>query len=235
MCLIRSMRNDRLVSIFIAEDPRPVLVQQSIICAASKYFKTAFTTDRFEEAKEGVLHVPEDDIVAWNVFIHWLVRGEISEEADFVTLVKAWSLGDKYIMPQFQDDTMYALFLQAHKIARDSNVIFEQAFAFAPKDSRVRQFIAEHAVTLILLKCYLWDYYKNLREDPAIAKDLLEAMIALEGIENPEDWRTVSENEGTPFFMRYMVGEGPTRAQDMFWHYCRGIGWLKTEENDYEE
>ncbi|KAF2171410.1 hypothetical protein M409DRAFT_18526 [Zasmidium cellare ATCC 36951] len=175
-----SMRDDRLVSIYIGDDPTPFLIQQSIICAASPFFKTAFTgSNTYEEAKTGILRLPEDDLQAWQIFIYWLVRAKIPQGFG-LSVIKAWTLGDKYQIPQLQDDVMFEVMRILDDHEEQSIQVPNVAFSFCPPGSLMRKFLSDQVV-LIAKHCprALWDWnsLEALCEDPGNRRDLLHALF----------------------------------------------------------
>lgn len=237
--LDRSMRDDRLVSIFIGDDLKPLLIQQSIICAASPFFKTAFTGD-FEEAKKGILLLPEGDLEGWHIFIHWLLRGNIPH-GHGLSVIKAWTLGDKYDIPQLQDDNMFELLEEFDQNERKSLEGIEKAFAMCPPGSLVRKFLADQVVMFTgggtrymsfeaMANLMSWEDFGPVLEDAGSCKDILEALIRRRRDRDRDgmwNWKRGDNGAGKPVWLRYMVTEGGPSQKEFHGWLNSSSGWIK--------
>ncbi|KAF2171411.1 hypothetical protein M409DRAFT_50856 [Zasmidium cellare ATCC 36951] len=217
--VFESMQSDHLVSIFVGNATTPLRIQQSIIAATSDYFKAVFTNKGFEEAKKGVLHLPEDDLQAWELFIYWLVKGTVWEMAEPIQLIQCWNLGDKYGISQLQDDVMWLLF---SKHTWDHEKILDI----------VKDYLDASVPGSRLRKLPNWD---RLCDNPEVCKDLLAAIttVAKDTLEHERDCLEDFEGE-EPMWMRYMVGNGPNTHGNAsvggsFWFNSDG-GWYRSDE-----
>ncbi|KAK4506441.1 hypothetical protein PRZ48_000173 [Zasmidium cellare] len=226
--IFESMRNDRLVRIFIGDDDsKPLLIQQSTICAASPFFKAAFTGANYEEAKSGILRLPEDDLQAWQIFIYWLLKNKIPQGSD-LAVIKAWTLGDKYKIPQLQDDVMFAMMEEFDYFEERSMRNITHAFSYCPQGSLMRKFLADQVVLIVKHEQHAgWgsEVVQALCEDPGNHKDLLDA-VARAGQEDLSNWEEKGNGEGKPFFFEYMVGEGPNAVEFHGWLNLTN-GWMR--------
>ncbi|KAK4506439.1 hypothetical protein PRZ48_000171 [Zasmidium cellare] len=222
---VEFLEEDRLVSIYIGDKKKPYLIQQTIITMTSDYFKAAFTNERFEEAKSGILRVPDDDIDTWALFMYWLVKRELPcHVSDIRWAVKAWTFGDKYGISQFQNAAMLEVLSRFNLMDLRSPAdvaLVEEAFVLCPQGSLMRKFLAEQVVAAVLdLKSTTWEDLAAIREPAGNCKDILDAIVRREH-DNVWNWQLGDDGNGKPIWARYMIGEGPANVE-MF-------GWIKLD------
>lgn len=108
----RQLKSDRLIKIFIGDENEPFLVQERLLTNASEYFAKALKHEQSLGSEPGILRFPEDGPVLqpWGVMLFWLVHKRLPfdplKTKHLVLCVNAWILGDKYLMPRFQNDIM---------------------------------------------------------------------------------------------------------------------------------
>lgn len=221
------MQEDRLVQIYIGDIAKSILIQQTRITKVADYFRAVFTNEGFEEAKKGVLHLPEDDVQAWELFMYWLDNGSIWKEAEILPLMRCWNLGDKYGVGQLQDDLMWAIFQNLDWEDEPMLNSIQEMFSANPPGCQMRKFLAEQVAMLMedYPELYVDSRWNKLREDPHVCKELCAAMTAMNEKEGyPQGWKDRILPDGTPVWMRYMVGCGPNKEGDAV---LQGYHWVK--------
>lgn len=114
------MKSDRLIKIFIADEAEPVHLSEKLLLRTSSWFETALQSKW--ETELGVLRFPDDSLDSWKLFIFWMNYKRIPKSLDILGindceishLVRCWILGDKYLVPLFQDAVMIELFQCLH-------------------------------------------------------------------------------------------------------------------------
>lgn len=118
--LCERMECDRLIKVYVGEqtsvESKPFLIQATLLETASEWFVKALKHEHLG-GEPGVLRLPEDDLDAWKVFIHWLVMkklpqdhmSNLHDQYDHAALVRCWVIGDKYGISEFQNLIMLDL------------------------------------------------------------------------------------------------------------------------------
>ncbi|KAF7187506.1 hypothetical protein HII31_11130 [Pseudocercospora fuligena] len=112
--LMKALQNDRLISITIGSDPLHIQIQQTVLEAASAWFKNVLKHNSFVEGKSGKIDFPDDDPEAWKILACWITTREFlttcaDTTEDILVCAKCWILGDKYDIKPFQDEAMMEL------------------------------------------------------------------------------------------------------------------------------
>lgn len=121
----RRLRFDRLIKVYMEENSpeapiQPCIISEALLEKTSDYFQKALEHENRmgDQTKEkAALHFPEADETAWKVLLHWMYIHELPEHLihkdhelfDVESLLNCWILGDKYIIPDFQDPVMLSL------------------------------------------------------------------------------------------------------------------------------
>ena len=64
------------VTILVGPDKAPFVVPKSLLCQNSKFFDRAFN-GKFKEAAEGIIRLPEDTVLAFQMMLQWIYTGNI--------------------------------------------------------------------------------------------------------------------------------------------------------------
>lgn len=140
------MQNDRLVKIYVAETEKPFLIQQKLLERTSDYFVKAFKNEGLgKDAESGVLRFPDDKPEAWECLISWMFRQKTPEQVHFddaELAIRCWALGDKYIIPDFQDEAMLHLlwYVDTEHLSGEE---IKLGVLNSPPDSLLRTLMAE--------------------------------------------------------------------------------------------
>ncbi|KAF2217338.1 hypothetical protein CERZMDRAFT_93391 [Cercospora zeae-maydis SCOH1-5] len=220
--LYSSLRNDRMITIFVGSDLEPIHIQQSLLCNTADYFKTLLTNDHFQEALSGVARFPEDDVESWKLLAYWAMHRKLPDVVNIVNFCTAWYLGQKYLMPDFQDEVMYAILNEALDSAM-SDEAFVELFAVTIPGTKPRQLFAELLVDLVVHDgLFQWSDFPQVQGEHSYMASILAAMDDLksDGFSRSRgDLRTAVCHDGKPLWMRYMVGAGPKQAVGWYWHH----------------
>ena len=150
----RSLKTDRLIKIFISDDPEPVHVSEKTLVNASEWFAAAIRHEQWG-SEPGVLRFPEDDLDAWKSLLFWLFKKSVPEWASDGTgndceafhLIQCRCLGEKYLLSEFQDAVMHELlgFLaNGHQTLQLEAI--KEAFENTAAGSLLRKLSAEEVV-----------------------------------------------------------------------------------------
>lgn len=150
-----------MVNIFVGT-PEPAettfTIPASVLVNASDYFTDKITALQQTSAANTIkLTFPDDDKEAWEILLYFLYNGEVPDidppgavlahnrKADY-KFVKAWVLGERYQLPDLQDNCMWDLL---HRAAKGlSFEVLELGCHKTPPGSVMRKLMAEQAVGL---------------------------------------------------------------------------------------
>ena len=143
------LQSDRLIKIYVGEMTKPFLIQAALLDA--HFFVCALKNQDAFGGEKDALKFPEDDQGAWEMFLHWKMRGNLlcaqgpEADPDADQLVRSWIHGDKYGIPQFQDDVMWQL-IQLFALRTVDISTVKLAFDNTPVKSPLRRLMAEELV-----------------------------------------------------------------------------------------
>ncbi|KAI7131425.1 hypothetical protein KC343_g15973 [Hortaea werneckii] len=222
-----SLKSDRLIRIKIGtnENDEPFLISQRTLGSASKYFRKALRQDSFQEGRTGQIDFPEDDYDAWAVLAFWMMnafniaRKELKPDL----LIKCWVLGDKYEIPEFQDQIMLELlFMVQYSYIGD---IIRLGSELSPAGSVLKRLIGDEAA--VALKNNNVDFESleaafngnGMLRDFLLARDNCEAdfdfyirrfdsLAAAELYSRDEIGNRVYQEWRSPSWQNYMISNG---------------------------
>lgn len=145
------MKTDRLLKIYVGrvdEDTQPFRVHEAVLEQASPYFANMMEPDAFCEDEHGVLRFPNDDLQAWEVLLYWIVHHEIPKRSiayKDALAIRCWQLGDKYLIPDFQDHAMLSL-LYTLRLGEFSFQVIEEGVLRSTAGSKLRKLVLQEAV-----------------------------------------------------------------------------------------
>lgn len=160
-----------MIKIYIGEETEPYLVAESTLTNASEYFVKALKHETtLGGAEPGVLRFSEDGNCkdGWETLLYWLTRKQlpnrwpaiINSNGDsllddaFQSWIQAWVLGDKYLLPEFQDTIMLEMLIYLDNATLDGSDIdsLNVALRMSPVDSPLRRILAEEAIYTIYVE-----------------------------------------------------------------------------------
>ncbi|TGO15881.1 hypothetical protein BTUL_0034g00020 [Botrytis tulipae] len=68
---------NELVTITIGKEKQKFTLHKQLLCESVEYFRAAFSAGGFRESQNSSMDMPEDNPEAFELFIHWLYRGEV--------------------------------------------------------------------------------------------------------------------------------------------------------------
>ncbi|KAK5730784.1 hypothetical protein LTR15_000722 [Elasticomyces elasticus] len=96
-----------IIIIVDTDKPQTFFVQQRLLESTSDYFVKALQNQQLgEKTAPGVLQFPEDKDGEWKLLLFWMYKHELPEEVyhqDSFPAVRAWALGDRLCIPEFQN------------------------------------------------------------------------------------------------------------------------------------
>ncbi|RMZ09161.1 hypothetical protein D0862_03693 [Hortaea werneckii] len=227
-----SLESDRLVKIKVGSNKKkkPFLVSQRRLESASEYFRKALRQDSFKEGLNGQIDFLEDDHDAWAVFVFWMMNTfNIAKEGlkpDL--LIKSWVLGDKYEIPQFQDQIMLELLFIFEGESATEDII-ELGSRLSPAGSLLKRLIAEEAAVALQNDTTDFESLEAAFSGNGILRDFIlardncgadeefytrrfESPAAEDQSSQEEEW---DEEWRSPSWQNYMISNG-SRPQWLF-------------------
>ncbi|KAK5688478.1 hypothetical protein LTS10_000456 [Elasticomyces elasticus] len=152
--LIHSLRDQRLIKIYIGSDgAEPFHVPQCILEATSGYFKKALAPDgSLGMAALDTLGFLDDSEAAWKVLLYWMFKHDLPNDEQRKTddcegwellMVECWAMGNRYMIPKFQDLVMLELLDCLLMYTSFETDTIKQAFATTPAGCALRMVMAE--------------------------------------------------------------------------------------------
>ncbi|KAI6790266.1 hypothetical protein KC332_g18385 [Hortaea werneckii] len=150
-----SLKSDRLIRIKVGsnKDDEPFLISQRRLESVSEYFRKALRQDSFKEGRTRQIDFPEDDYDAWTVLVFWMMKtfDIAKEELTPELLIKSWVLGDKYEIPEFQDQIMLELLFTFEEDYATEDII-RLGSGLSPTGSVLKRLIAEEAAVALRIE-----------------------------------------------------------------------------------
>ncbi|KAK4502794.1 hypothetical protein PRZ48_006220 [Zasmidium cellare] len=183
---MQRLASDRLIKIIVGEgsERQQFLVQETVLTASSDYFQKAIEHERtMGDVNEiGVLSFPEDGhlIAAWGLMLHWIIHHRLlpikrTRAENLVLYTEAWVLGDKHLLPKFQNVVMMELIHYLDDVYHPSHKpeVMRSLLSIAPANSPIQRLWAEEAVLAI---------YGNLVRSPSMVPDDLVGLEVVTGM-----------------------------------------------------
>ena len=154
-----ALKSDRLIKIIVGNATTSTFhVHESLLTKVSEYFVKAIKNEHLGSDEPGVLQFPHDSQDAWELLLYWVFKGAMPVRTayshdDIAAFVGCWCLGDKYLMPELQDQVMLDLLLVLEGDKFASVDIVKQAFENTAAGSKLRDVMAEE----VLRTMHLWD------------------------------------------------------------------------------
>ncbi|KAF7949360.1 uncharacterized protein EAE97_002869 [Botrytis byssoidea] len=103
---------NELVTITIAKEKQKFTLHKQLLCESVEYFRAAFSAGGFRESQTSSMDMPEDDPEAFELFIHWLYRGEVrraTELTDIDQFLQLYIFAEKLCLNGLANKTMDAI------------------------------------------------------------------------------------------------------------------------------
>lgn len=167
-------------------EEKPFYLHKSEICAVSNVFKAA-CTGPWKEAEENLVRLPEDDIEAFEDFVHWLYRTSVSfgleedsDGDDFFRPVMAYILGDKLQATRFMNDTMTKVIkeIEGWSLGPSRDVV-HYIYNHTPESSKLRLLVRDYFVWEGKAEFRAWaeDNDEQILEIPEFLRDVALGMV----------------------------------------------------------
>ena len=120
------------------------LVYKEFICYYSPFFDAAFNGS-FEEGKTQSIDIDDVRPAVFGLFVNWLYTQKVTHDEDNATmrnLVDLWILGDRYLVPRLQNQTLVALDqrrVKSREMIGIYNRLYEETFEGSP----LRRYVAQ--------------------------------------------------------------------------------------------
>ncbi|KAK4502793.1 hypothetical protein PRZ48_006219 [Zasmidium cellare] len=231
--LMQQLKSDRLIKIYIGEGIQlePYQVSEALLTSSSDYFVKALRNEKTMGSEVGVLRFPEDGpaIEAWGSMLFWLMNKTLplySEENDLLTIcVNGWVLGDKYLMPRYQNAIIQELiaYFKDETLPNDRDLI-NKLLRLSPAGSGIRQIIAEEVI--FIMHGDIFPAKERIKpseletevKGSGIAASLLDAFTAYKGKDESEDgylrWKGPSTTENGAA-SQYLVVDGVDKFEEL--------------------
>ncbi|KAK4980139.1 hypothetical protein LTR42_000446 [Elasticomyces elasticus] len=162
-----------IIIIVDTDKPQTFFVQQRLLESTSDYFVKALQNQQLgEKTAPGVLQFSEDKDGEWKLLLFWMYKHELPEEVyhqDLFPAVRAWALGDRLWIPEFQNHA---------------------AVQSAPINTPTRKLMAEEVVT---------DMGVSLSREELDELDgynFLAHLIELQGVGTNDNWDRGLDDNG---------------------------------------
>ncbi|KAF7922965.1 hypothetical protein EAE99_007156 [Botrytis elliptica] len=103
---------NELVTITIGKEKRKFTLHKQLLCESVEYFRGAFSVGGFQESHSSCMDMPEDDPEAFELFVHWLYRGEVRRATkctDSVQFFQLYIFAEKLCLNELANKTMDAI------------------------------------------------------------------------------------------------------------------------------
>lgn len=178
------------MKLIVGEEQKEYLVHRTVISKASPVLCAAFASDAWKEGKERTMTMPEDDMDAFRIFLHYAYVGRLPSLKAFDTsldselfqgdmeklfnlLAKAYCLGEKYQNVGFKNEMIDAIILNTQvKFADDrawypGNTAVNTLYAGTCKGSQARKlvvdmYIEEVSGAIFLKKTFDQDFMNEI-------------------------------------------------------------------------
>ncbi|KAF7929325.1 uncharacterized protein EAE98_005244 [Botrytis deweyae] len=103
---------NELVTITIGKEKQKFTLHKQLLCESVDYFRGAFSVGGFQESHSSCMDMPEDDPEAFELFLHWLYRGEVrraTKLTDIDQFLKLYVFSEKLCLNEVANKTMDAI------------------------------------------------------------------------------------------------------------------------------
>ncbi|THV48588.1 hypothetical protein BGAL_0239g00100 [Botrytis galanthina] len=101
---------NELVTITIGKEKQKFTLHKRLLCESVEYFRAAFSG--FRESQSSSMDMPEDNPEAFELFIHWLYRGEVrsaTKLTDVDQFLQLYIFAEKLCLNELANKTMDAI------------------------------------------------------------------------------------------------------------------------------
>lgn len=207
-CCGSALRNDRLIQVFIGEESKPYLVQETPLTNLSDVFKRALENEDKFAGPKGVLKFPEDNKDAWASLLQWKITGKLpakgamNSQEQMNGLIHCYILSDKYNVKDFADEVMWLLIKLVSSYTPTTQQV-KLAFENTPIGSPLRTLLVENVCFYIrnndVGNSYMDDFDGLVGFTAELTKAMRESnnKLVRDRAENPK------------LREKFMVGDGP--------------------------
>lgn len=103
---------NELVTITIGKEKQKFTLHKRLLCESVEYFRAAFSAGGFRESQNSSMDMPEDNPEAFELFIHWLYRGEVrraTKLTDIDQFLQLYIFAEKLCLNELANNTMDAI------------------------------------------------------------------------------------------------------------------------------
>lgn len=96
ICEHRTFVNDRLIKIYVGNQPEPYFVQEVILESIFSKFTDRLLEQEKQSGGDGILRFPADDRDAWDVLLYWRFHEKLEythagqADAKMKVLIQCW-------------------------------------------------------------------------------------------------------------------------------------------------
>ncbi|CAK3991947.1 Hypothetical predicted protein [Lecanosticta acicola] len=209
----KKLKTGQVVEILIGQEVDPVFVSEDTLRKASRYFTNELNTAN-QSGIQVTLEFPNDDLEAWKIMLYWIEHqklpeityewvGESQETKNTRTLCRCWLVGEKYLVPTFQNAIMNAL-LYAFNFKSVALDTVKEVFCNTRPQMPLRRVIAEELVYATHIGKIHGDELFALDGVIGLGKSLIDAK---DKHAQTSRLRGARLDEGTLLWKEYMVEE----------------------------
>ncbi|KAK3115576.1 hypothetical protein LTR53_004936 [Teratosphaeriaceae sp. CCFEE 6253] len=229
--LLKYYKNtQRFIKIHVGRDADEQVyhVPEAALELASDYFLKALKHESSMGGEKGLLRFPADNADAWKVLLYWILKGALpedwnavkkSDEQQELHMVRCWAMGEKYLLPDFQDVIMLELlkYLDSRANPKAQYLTLaaaKEGFATTPAGRPLRRLIALDLAECLREGHLEYDMLCMFDGIGGAMSEVVQAVAEYGGIEE-NLYRLCAKNHKTPEeaaqpWRAYMVGGGPT-------------------------
>ncbi|KXT08991.1 hypothetical protein AC579_70 [Pseudocercospora musae] len=161
--LMKKLQKDRLITITIGKNNKPIQIQQETLEAASTWFTAALRHHTFVEGQNAKLNFPDDCHDVWSLFVYWMINHDfavyVKNEESLKLAQQCWIFGDKYDIKRFQNEAMLKIicYFDGTNIHPWSQERINATLEFCPSGSPLGRVVAEEVAQCIHSGHMTWD------------------------------------------------------------------------------
>ncbi|EED13876.1 conserved hypothetical protein [Talaromyces stipitatus ATCC 10500] len=154
----RDKLSGKILDVVVGGDQNEIFsIHERLIRASSPFFDKAMSR-KWKESLERTIKLPDNEPKIFQLYVHWLYYGTLPVlcdepglcgNAEYLELVKAYTLGDKLLDSRFQNAVIDAIVEKSQSKARDGRIWFpvgspiEYAYSNTNESSPIRKLLLD--------------------------------------------------------------------------------------------
>ncbi|CAF9928222.1 hypothetical protein IMSHALPRED_007410 [Imshaugia aleurites] len=137
-----------MVDVFVGTEPKKFHLHRDLLCDRSEYFEACFGSE-FEEAREKELHLPEDNVAGFELFVEWLYGStlrSIENEDALISHIALHVLASKFCLEHLQNEAM-DLIIRFYRV--NPRLVEAQSLIYIYENTSEGDFLRRFSVRLV--------------------------------------------------------------------------------------